>query len=184
MDIIFIVQQKNNKMGTVSFYIDRSSYFPEAHKLASNNSSSQLNTYAAAVAQPKPQTKDCSIQVNLCCNSQQSTACQTSEEPKETLVSRPVAKSTKKQTKERTSDSPSSSKEKTSASSPPERMIQKSSPKKKIVLTDRVKKAMRDPVLSQNPYAVLSENEMMENEDMNLSQSPPSSRSMSPIKYP
>ena len=168
--------------------------FPEARKLVtSNNSSSQSNTYTS-VAKPEPQTKDCGIRVNLCCNSQQTTASQTSEEPNEPLTSRPVTNSTKKQTKERTSVSPSSSKgrtsvspsskEKTSASSPPERMIQKSSPKKKIVLTDRVKKALRDPVFSQNPYAVLSENEMMENEDMNLSQSPPSSRSMSPIKYP
>ena len=151
--------------------------FPEARKIVTNKSVPQHQvTYANATKQ-KVEVKDCAVQVNLCACNSKSIAVQTSD----VAASKPKAKATsassmppKSTTQER----------RTQVSSSPERVIQRKSPKEKIVLTDRVKKGQRNPVLSPNRYEALSEeSDVMSMEDEDLGIVPPS-KHKSPIKYP
>ncbi|KAL4234858.1 hypothetical protein ACF0H5_006499 [Mactra antiquata] len=91
------------------------------------------------------------------------------------------AQTSSSQSKSHKSTNPeqTSNRGRTLASPSPERVIQRKSSKKKLVLIDRVKKAKKDPVSLSNRYGALSESDVlsMEDEDMCLSLSTPISDS-------
>ena len=147
--------------------------FPEARKLVLNkNAPTQPQTSYANAAKQKPDVKDCAVQVNLCACTSKNIAIQTVN----VSTTKPKATSTPQKSTPR--------ERRTQVSQSPERVVQRQSPKKKIVLTDRVKKGQRNQVLSPNRYEALSEeSDVMSMEDEDLGITPPP-KNTSPIKYP
>ena len=132
--------------------------FPEARKIVTNQQPQQSTSYATVIKQ-KAIVKDCAVQVNLCQCKTQSVAIQTTiPNPKLKPVSNTDTppKSNARSVVSNTGTS-NTRERRTQVSSSPERVIQRKSPREKIVLTDRVKKGQRNQVLSPNRYEALSE---------------------------
>ena len=152
--------------------------FPEARKIVDSRTVPQNNTSYANTLKQKVEVKDCAVQANLCACNRQNIAVQTTSS---VINAKPAAKPASA-----TNTPPKSTprERRTQVSPSPERVVQRQSPKKKIVLTDRVKKGQRNQVLSPNRYEALSEeSDVMSMEDEDLGIVPPS-KTKSPIKYP
>jgi hypothetical protein len=159
------------KCPTLKQYIS----FSDARKLHESQGPRQLS-YLAAVSRSVKMV-DSAVQVNLC-------KCP----PLETL--QPYKQSDLSACKQSTSLQTQT----TSKSSPkkpatpvtiafPEKVSQSQSPKEQIVITDRLKKAIQNPVNISNRYDVLEDTESAEDEDLNLSHPRiPQGRSL--IKFP
>ena len=152
--------------------------FPEARKIVTNTNSPQIQTTYASATKQKVDVKHCAVQVNLCACNNKSIAIQTTSTNSEQKSNAKPTSNTSKPT------NTTARERRTQVSPSPERVIQRQSPKKRIVLTERVRKGERNPVLSPNRYEALSEeSDVMSMEDEDLGIVPPS-KNKSPIKYP
>ena len=170
--------------------------FPEARKIVqSAQQKPQGQSYASAASQ-HVQMVDCAVQVDLC-DCGKSSSSLVNKQPQSASVqteSLPTNKQCTPKKPTQTQASKSSSPEKASQGktapakpSSSEKVSQRNAPKERIQLTDRVKKAMRDPVATFNRFDHLRDVESMEDEDLGLSPpetSPTPSRCISPVKFP
>ena len=157
--------------------------FAEARKIVDSWQTPVTSTYAKAASQ-KVQMVDFGVQCNMCdCTALQTIA--PKSQTQSASVQTQSVTAPKATPQKQTSQNKTSSPDKQTV-----KLTQKTSPRKRITVPERVKKAERGPITTSNRFDQLDEDVglmevgVMEDEDMGLSQSSTPAQGRSPIKYP